>query len=99
MHRNEKMLREVPEDQELNLKGLGSVNSIKGLSQMLPMLSESAFKYHQSKGDFSKWMMQLFGDLDLGRQIREVRTKHFMKRQIDARLKELKRGNFNSKKL
>ncbi len=98
MHKNLRMLREAPEGQELEVDGK-SATTIKGLSKMLPMISESAFRYHQAKGDFSNWMMRVFGDIDLAQQIREIRTKHFMKRQIDARLKQLKRSPFSTTRL
>lgn len=92
MHANEKILSEAPEGQELELKNGEKISSIPDLAKMLPMLSQSAFRYHQAKGDFSNWIMRVFGDFDLARQIREIRTKHFMKRQIEARLKQLKRN-------
>jgi len=95
---DENVLSDAPEGEELELKDGETVNSIPDLSKMLPMLSESAFRFHQDKGDFSEWVERVFGDLDLARQIREARTKHFMKRQIDARLEELKKGNFNSRR-
>ncbi|MBI2564890.1 hypothetical protein HYV79_02770 [Candidatus Woesearchaeota archaeon] len=88
------ILQDAPEGQELQLKDGRKIKNAQQLAETLETLSESAFHHHVSneKNDFSDWINTVFQDNALAQQMREMRVKKLMSKQIKARLKNLKEG-------
>jgi hypothetical protein len=68
-----------------------AVDSLSAFREALATVPEETLAHHAARGDFSRWVLDVFGDRTLGHQIRkiEARWSRGELRDLRPRLQEL----------
>lgn len=85
-------LTSVPEDKKFWCNDGKVFNNLEELEKGLKKMDESTFEYHvnSEKNDFSNWIYDVIGDVELANELRSIISKNLMKKKISDRIKELK---------
>jgi hypothetical protein len=86
-----KILADVPEDKVFWCYGGETFKNLHDLASALERMSDEAFKHHvtEHKNDFSNWVMDVFGDTTLAKQLSKATDKNKAASKIQARIKPL----------
>jgi len=70
---------------------IGAADSLGAFRAILPSMPDQVLAYHAARGDFSRWVLDVFADRTLGHQIRklEARWSRGEIRDLRPRLQEL----------
>ncbi len=86
------MLKPVPEDKHFRIHLGTNVSNLMELLDTIEIMSNDSFNHHVSKtkNDFSKWVSDVIGDLDLAAEMRKVHTRKGMIKSLKSRINFLK---------
>jgi len=101
----ENILRKVDDEkafyfyQDVNMYTGIKVNSLEDFANTLPTLAVEVIDFHLKRGDFEKWIREVFGDETLSKNVSKIREKGLSgeeaKRQliqiVNRRLRDLRK--------
>lgn len=86
-------LSSVPEDRKFWAKDGAVFANYEDLEKGLKKMKSDAYKFHanKDKNDFSAWIYDVIGDVDLADSLRNIKTSKTAAEKVKARISRLKR--------
>ena len=90
---NKSWLDDVPADKVFWCHDGKIIRNMTELALALQEMSIECYMYHANdvKNDFSTWVQEVIGDITLARQLSKASQKDAATRNVDSRLKTLRR--------
>lgn len=66
-----------------------SAHSLKEFSRLLEFVSDEVFRFHQERGDFSRWITEVLGDTTLAKSITQCTQPNEAAYMVKERVREL----------
>ena len=93
-------LADTPSEKVFWCSNGNRIKNLKELERELKKMDEEIFGHHvnEEKNDFSNWIYDVIGDIELAENIREIKDKSEIAKKVKNRIAQHKRKTKTSKK-